>query len=90
MCEVKLEKIRFEISAGNGLTWEIDFFKGLNNGLIIAKIELPNENIIFEYPEWLGKDISDDFRFANSNLTINPYQNWTNDSKKEINFWKNK
>lgn len=40
MCEVKLEKIRFEISAGNGLTWEIDFFKGLNNGLIIAEIEL--------------------------------------------------
>lgn len=88
MCDVKLEKIRFETTAGNGLVWEIDVFKGLNNGLIIAEIELPNENTTFEVPEWLGKDVSEDLRFANSNLAKHPYQNWTQKEKDDITIWK--
>ncbi len=88
MCDVKLEKIRFEISAGNGLTWEVDVFKGFNTGLIIAEIELPNENTTFEIPQWLGKDVSEDLRFANSNLARHPYQNWTAQEKAEIEVWK--
>lgn len=88
MCDVKLEKIRFETNAGNGLIWEIDIFKAANTGLIIAEIELSNENEKFEIPEWLGKDVSEDLRFANSNLAKHPYENWTQVEKAEIKEWK--
>lgn len=88
MCDVKLEKIRFETNAGNNLIWEIDIFKSANTGLIIAEIELPNEQMKFEIPEWLGKDVSEDLRFANSNLAKHPYQNWTQEEKEEIEDWK--
>lgn len=88
LCSVKLEKIRFETNAGNGLVWEIDIFKGSNTGLIIAEIELSNENEKFEIPQWLGKDVSEDLRFANSNLAGHPYENWTKVEKDEIQEWK--
>ena len=88
LCSVKLEKIRFETNAGNGLVWEIDIFKGSNTGLIIAEIELSNENEKFEIPQWLGKDVSEDLRFANSNLAERPYENWTKVEKDEIQEWK--
>lgn len=84
ICDVKVEKIRFETQAGNGLIWEIDIFKGENTGLIIAEIELPNEKMKFEIPEWLGQDVSEDLRFANSNLAKHPYGNWAEIEKAEI------
>lgn len=88
ICDVKVEKIRFVTPAGNGLVWEIDVFKGLNTGLIIAEIELPSEDTRFEVLDWLGKDVSEDLRFANSNLAIHPYEKWTLEEKAELNVWK--
>lgn len=88
ICDVKVEKIRFVTPAGNDLVWEIDVFKGLNTGLIIAEIELPSESTKFEVLDWLGKDVSEDLRFANSNLAIHPYEKWTNEEKADINSWK--
>lgn len=88
ICDVKVEKIRFVTPAGNGLVWEIDIFKGLNTGLFIAEIELPSEDTKFEVVDWLGKDVSEDLRFANSNLAILPYDKWTKEEKLEINTWK--
>ena len=39
-----IEKTRYKIPAGNGLTWEIDEFHGVNEGLIVAEIEIPSED----------------------------------------------
>ena len=39
-----IEKTRYKIPAGNGLTWEIDEFHGVNEGLIVAEIEVPSED----------------------------------------------
>lgn len=88
ICDVKVEKIRFVTPAGHGLVWEIDIFKGLNTGLFIAEIELPSEDTKFEVVDWLGKDVSEDLRFANSNLAIHPYDKWTPEEKIEIKDWK--
>lgn len=88
MCDVKLEKIRFTTPATSSLIWEIDIFKGMNTGLFIAEIEVQNEDAKFDIPEWLGKEVSEDLRFANSNLARHPYQNWTATEKAEINIWK--
>ena len=31
------------------------YLKGVNDGLIIVEIELPDENSKFKIPSWLGK-----------------------------------
>ncbi|MBQ8829794.1 MAG: CYTH domain-containing protein [Burkholderiaceae bacterium] len=71
-----IEKTRYKIPAGDGLTWEIDEFHGVNEGLIVAEIELPTEETPFTKPSWLGEEVSSDPRYFNSNLVANPYTTW--------------
>lgn len=56
--------------------WEIDVFKRKNKGLVIAEIELSAEDEAFEKPNWIGKEVSDDPRYANSALSTTPYKQW--------------
>ena len=56
--------------------WELDVFEGANAGLITAEIELSSIEEAFKKPEWLGKDVSDDVRYGNSNLVGNPFTEW--------------
>ncbi|MBE5692657.1 MAG: CYTH domain-containing protein [Sutterella sp.] len=70
-----IEKIRYKIPMG-AFTWEVDEFLGVNQGLIVAEIELPDENTPFEKPEWVGKEVSDDPRYFNSNLVSRPFSTW--------------
>ena len=70
-----IDKTRFEVKAGNHL-YEVDEFYGENEGLIIAEIELQSETEPFEKPNWLGKEVTNDTRYYNSNLSINPFKNW--------------
>lgn len=55
---------------------EVDVFNGENEGLILAEIELDDENENIEKPNWLGKEVTDDPRYYNSMLMKNPYKNW--------------
>ena len=71
-----IEKLRYVIPASDGLKWEIDEFLGVNKGLVVAEIELPYEEAGFPKPSWLGKEVSQDPRFFNSNLVSNPYSTW--------------
>lgn len=48
--------------------WEIDEFFGCLSGLITAEIELQSIDEYFAAPEWLGREVSDDPRYCNSNL----------------------
>ena len=70
-----LEKHRYEIVYKDKL-WEVDEFHGDNVGLVIAEIELSNENEAFELPDWIDKEVTGDAKYYNSNLSINPYLNW--------------
>lgn len=72
-----IEKTRYKIPAGNGLTWEIDEFHGVNEGLIVAEIEIPSEDAEFTKPDWIGEEVSSDPRYFNSNLVAHPYTTWT-------------
>jgi len=56
--------------------WEIDIFHGENEGLIIAEVELENENENLVIPHWIKEEISNDDKYFNFNLSKNPYQNW--------------
>ncbi|MBC1236556.1 CYTH domain-containing protein [Nostoc sp. 2RC] len=70
-----IEKIRYQIQS-DGLIWEIDEFEGVNKGLILAEVELSDENQQIELPAWIGKEVSDDSRYYNSNLVKYPFSQW--------------
>lgn len=72
----QIEKTRHEIRIGKHL-WEIDEFHGDNKGLIVAEIELTHMDEPFEKPTWLGEEVSQDRRYFNSNLIVNPYNSWS-------------
>ena len=38
-----------------GFVFEVDLFEGVNKGLIVAEIELPEINTEFDFPLWLGE-----------------------------------
>jgi len=76
MCEQPLvEKARYKIPQG-AFTWEIDEFAGVNQGLIVAEIELPSEDQEFSRPEWIGAEVTGDPRYFNSNLIAHPFTKW--------------
>jgi adenylate cyclase len=69
------QKLRYRIPAGD-FTWEVDIFQGDNEGLIVAEIELRSEEDEFEKPSWLAEEVTDDDRYANSNLATHPFKDW--------------
>lgn len=73
--ESELEKIRYNIEYA-GKLWEVDQFLGDNEGLFVAEIELTTEDEQFELPDWAGLEVTDDKRYFNSNLTVNPFKDW--------------
>jgi len=72
----ELSKIRYRVEFKNKV-WEVDEFLGDNAGLFIAEIELKREDEVFDVPEWVTKEVTEEKKYYNSNLTINPYKNWT-------------
>lgn len=76
LCEKgAIDKIRYEIKSGIH-TFEVDEFFGDNEGLTVAEIELSDENEAFEKPSWLGKEVTGDQRYYNSQLSNNPFKAW--------------
>ncbi|MCX7167252.1 MAG: CYTH domain-containing protein [Rhodocyclales bacterium] len=76
LCEQPLiDKHRHKEIHG-GKTWEIDVFHGLNQGLVVAEIELNSEDEKFEMPGWVIREVSSDARYYNSNLLKNPFTTW--------------
>lgn len=75
----ELSKIRYIINFDNKI-WEVDEFLGQNSGLILAEIELKSEEEMYDIPDWQGMEVTNDQRYYNANLTINPYKNWKENS----------
>ncbi len=74
-----IEKIRYKYNY-NGFTWEIDEFCGANQGLVVAEIELKAEDQSFKKPGFIGEEISNQPKYYNAMLTINPYSSWSKNS----------
>ena len=70
-----IDKIRYEIKLENH-TFEVDEFFGDNEGLIIAEVELENENESFKKPKWLGEEVTGQIKYYNSQLSKEPYNTW--------------
>lgn len=71
-----IKKIRHHVYGEDGTLWELDEFFAPNKGLVVAEVELESEDQKFATPSWLGKEVSMDPRYNNSNLATNPYQSW--------------
>lgn len=76
LCEPGIiEKTRYLVKADN-FVFEIDEFYGENEGLTVAEIELNQETDAFQKPEWLGKEVTGEIKYYNSQLSKNPYKKW--------------
>ncbi|MBR5913719.1 MAG: CYTH domain-containing protein [Selenomonadaceae bacterium] len=64
-----LEKVRYKVEYAEKI-WEIDVFSGRHEGLILAEVELTAADEIVTLPNWIEKEVSDDPRYFNSNLTL--------------------
>jgi adenylate cyclase len=71
-----VEKIRYRIPIGD-LVWEVDEFLGLNQGLIVAEVELVDLHQVVPLPDWVGAEVSDQTRYYNSSLAQQPYSSWS-------------
>jgi adenylate cyclase len=70
-----IDKTRFEVKIGSHI-YEVDEFYGENEGLEMAEIELQSETELFEKPDWLGEEVTNDKRYYNSYLSKSPFKNW--------------
>jgi len=79
LCErPSIEKKRYIVPNGAHV-WEVDVFEGVNEGLVVAEIELGSEDEAFDKPNWLGNEVSGDRKYSNSALSLNPFKDWSND-----------
>ncbi|MGW9684395.1 CYTH domain-containing protein [Flagellimonas sp. 2504JD1-5] len=73
--EVILEKMRYKVPCGDHI-FEVDEFLGENKGLVVAEIELEHEDEPFERPAWLGKEVTGEVQYYNSQLSKKPFKIW--------------
>ena len=68
MCEPGIiDKTRYLVPVGRHM-FEVDEFYGKNRGLVLAEIELREEDEIFEKPEWLGEEVTGNPLYYNAVL----------------------
>ena len=70
-----INKTRYYVKADK-FTYEIDEFHGGNEGLILAEIELEDENDTFPKPEWIGEEVTGKQKYYNSMLSKHPVSEW--------------
>ncbi|WP_223551754.1 CYTH domain-containing protein [Aestuariivivens sp. NBU2969] len=76
LCEpIIIDKMRYEVKIGNHI-FEIDEFLADNEGLVVAEVELKNEDEVFDKPHWLGQEVTGDVKYYNSQLSIKPFKTW--------------
>lgn len=76
LCEDNIiNKTRHTLIVDN-MRWEIDDFHDTNKGLLLAEIELSDEDEQVLLPDWVQKEVSHDLRYFNSYLCKNPYASW--------------
>ena len=67
-----IDKTRYLVPFGKH-TYEVDVFHGANEGLVLAEIELSDEQEAFEKPSWLGEEVTGYVLYYNSMLSLHPF-----------------
>ena len=70
-----IDKTRWLVKSGKH-TFEVDEFFGDNEGLVVAEVELAHEEEPYEKPHFIGKEVTGDRRYYNSQLRLCPFNKW--------------
>src|SRR5262245_32100907 len=69
-----LDKARHVITHA-GTVWHVDVYEGILNGVVLAEVELQHQDQKFDFPGWIGKEVTGDPRYRKINmqtqLTVN-------------------
>jgi CYTH domain-containing protein len=71
-----IDKTRWLVKSGDH-TFEVDEFHGENEGLVMAEVELKSATDEPIIPHFIGKEVTGDRRFYNSQLRLCPYRSWS-------------
>jgi adenylate cyclase len=68
----RVHKRRYSVP-DDGRTFEVDVFEGPLEGLVVAEVEFDaeRESAEFDPPEWFGRELTGDDRYANESLATN-------------------
>jgi len=76
LCEPGIiDKTRWLVKSGKH-TFEVDEFFGDNEGLVVAEVELSYEDEPYKKPHFIGKEVTGDRRYYNSQLRLCPFNKW--------------
>ena len=76
LCEPGIiDKTRYLVRSGQH-TFEVDEFYGENEGLTVAEVELSSEDEPFVKPAFVGREVTGDARYYNSQLMKHPFTTW--------------
>ena len=70
-----IDKARYLVKVGSHV-FEVDEFYGENQGLVMAEVELKDENEEYEKPSFVGLEVRGEHRFYNSHLLTHPFSEW--------------
>ena len=70
-----IDKTRYLVKSGDHV-FEIDEFYGDNEGLVMAEVELSQENESFVKPHFIGEEVTGDIRYYNPQLMKKPFKSW--------------
>lgn len=70
-----IDKIRYLVRSGRHV-FEVDEFHGENEGLVVAEVELAAADEPFERPAFIGREVTGDVRYYNSQLMRHPFREW--------------
>ncbi len=76
LCEPGIiDKTRWLVKSGCHI-FEVDEFHRDNDGLVVAEVELKTLSDNPEMPHFIGKEVTGDRRYYNSQLRRFPYRSW--------------
>lgn len=79
----RIEKLR-HLVPWKGHTVEVDEFLDENAGLVVAEIEVGSADEPIELPPFIGREVTGDPRFYNSQLSKHPFSKWDRAEKETV------
>lgn len=61
-------KTRYYVRDEAQQVWDVDVYKGVNRGLVVAEIELATEKQSVKLPTWIGREVTHDKRYTNLHI----------------------
>lgn len=76
-----IEKTRTVIRIGKH-AFEVDEFHGRNDGLIVVEVELESEDETIDFPDWVGREVTENPAYTNACLQERPYDAWSDEERR--------